>query len=116
MLVFPAPHVFLRHFRPSLNICLAAVIALMCGTASLPLPAQVQRNAGFESTTFAVVKATLIVSPDEQIDEGTLVIRDGLIVAAGKDVLPPADAQIIDGAGLVVYAGFIDAATSSLLD
>lgn len=84
-------------------------------TAALVL-AQAQRNSGFESTTFAIVKAKLVVSPDEEIEQGTLIIRDGLIVAAGKDVLPPADAEIIDGAGLVVYPGFIDAATSALLD
>ncbi len=71
---------------------------------------------GFESTTFAIVKAKLVVSPDEEIEQGTLLIRDGLIVAAGKDVALPADAEIIDGAGLTVYPGFIDAATSALLD
>src|SRR5207302_3624252 len=47
---------------------------------------------------------------------GTLVIRDGLIVAAGKDLPIPPDAEVIEGAGLTVYPGFIDAGTSALLD
>src|SRR5579863_3404478 len=81
-----------------------------------PALAQGQRNAGFESTTFAITKARLIISPDEEIEQGTLVVRDGLIVAAGKDVPVPSDAEVIDGGGLYVYAGFIDAATSILLD
>ncbi len=78
--------------------------------------AQVQRNSGFESTTFAIVKGRLVISPEEEIDQGTLVIRDGMIVAAGKDIAIPADAEVIEAAGLIVYPGFIDAGTSSLLD
>lgn len=94
----------------------AAFTLAICAALSQPAPAQVQRNAGFESKTFAITKARLVVSPEEEIEQGTLVIRDGLIVAAGKDVAVPLDAETIDGAGLIVYAGFIDAATSSLLD
>jgi len=76
----------------------------------------VPRNAGFESKTFAIVKARLVVSPEEEIEQGTLVIRDGLIVAAGKDVPIPPDAEVIEGAGLTVYPGFMHAGTSALLD
>ena len=49
---------------------------------------------------------------------GTVVARDGLIVAAGPtdDVAVPADAREIDCAGLYLYAGFLDAATDRLLD
>ncbi len=81
-----------------------------------PALAQVQRNSGFESTTFAIIKARLVISPEEEIEQGTLVLRDGLIVAAGKEVQVPSDAEIIDGTGLIVYSGFIDAGTSALLD
>ncbi|MFW6198431.1 MAG: amidohydrolase family protein, partial [Acidobacteriota bacterium] len=35
-------------------------------------------------------------------------IRDGLIEAVGTDVAPPADAVVIDGEGMVVWAGWID--------
>jgi hypothetical protein len=88
----------------------------LCAILSPVAPAQVQRNAGFEPTVFAVTKAKLVLSPEEEIEQGTLVIRDGLIVAAGKDAAVPADAEVIDATGLVVYPGFIDAGTSVLLD
>jgi hypothetical protein len=88
-----------------------AVLSAALGTAAPP-----SRNAGFEPKTFALVKARLVVSPEEEIEQGTLVMRDGMIVAAGRSVEVPADAEVIDAAGLVVYAGFIDAANSSLLD
>ena len=94
------------------RLTLFAISILFCSSGS----AQVGRNAGFESTTFALTKARLVNSPDEEVEQGTLVIRDGLIVASGKDVAIPPDAEIIDGTGLIVYPGFIDAGTSALLD
>src|SRR5262245_57566147 len=87
---------------------LVVVVSLVCALLGPAAPAQVQRNAGFEPTVFAITKAKLVLSPEEEIEQGNLVIRDGLIVAAGKDVPVPADAEVIDATGLVVYAGFID--------
>ncbi len=43
---------------------------------------------------------------------GTVVVRDGLIEAAGTDVAAPSDAEIIDAAGLHVYPGLFNAFTS----
>ena len=74
------------------------------------------RAVGFEPKAFAVVKARVVVSPEEVLDEGRVIIRNGLIVAVGKDVEIPSDAEVIDAAGLTVYAGFIDAATSDGID
>ena len=99
---------------PALLVVTAAW--LMFGSAPLSAHTPGQRNVGFEPRAFAIVKARLVISPDEEIEQGTLVIRDGLIVAAGADPQIPPDAEIIDGSGLIVYPGFIDAATSSLLD
>src|SRR5579872_2624631 len=99
-------------------LCLALRSCLFAATllaSSAPLRAQ-QRNAGFEPNTFAITNARLILSPEQEIEQGTLVIRDGLIVAAGKDVAAPSDAEVVDGTGLTVYPGFIDAGTSALLD
>src|SRR5436190_16064933 len=107
------------HLRPiaalERSMRLVIISSLFLALAQ-PAWAQGQRNAGFESTTFAIVKARLVISPDEEIEQGTLVVRDGLIVAAGKDIATPSDAEVIDGTGLYVYAGFIDAGTSALLD
>ena len=43
------------------------------------------------------------------IAKGTVVLRDGLIEAVGADVAVPADAWVIEGDGLTVYPGLIDA-------
>ncbi|MGQ0633881.1 MAG: amidohydrolase family protein [Planctomycetaceae bacterium] len=77
---------------------------------------QAERPVGFEPRAFAIVNARLVVSPDEEIEQGTLVIRDGVIAAAGQEIEAPADAEVIDGQGLIVYPGFIDAGTSALLE
>lgn len=104
-------------FRISFPVtCNCIVIIAMSLALAQPAWSQVQRNSGFESTTFAIVKARLVVSPDEEFDQGTLVLRGGLIVAAGKDIPIPPDAEVIDGTGLFVYPGFVDAGTSALLD
>ncbi len=43
---------------------------------------------------------------------GTVVVRDGLIEAAGGGVEAPADAEVIDATGLHVYPGLFNAFTS----
>ncbi len=42
-------------------------------------------------------------------EKGTVLLRDGLIEAAGKNVDLPKDAWVIDGEGLTVYPGLVDA-------
>src|SRR2546426_10191728 len=57
----------------------------------------------------ALVGGKIVTKPGEVIDGGTIVIRDGLIKAVGKDVTPPPDARVWDMKGTTIYAGFIDA-------
>jgi imidazolonepropionase-like amidohydrolase len=59
---------------------------------------------------YAIEGATLITEPGQQIDGGTIVIRDGLIEAVGSSVTIPPDAVVIDGGGLWIYPGLIDPA------
>lgn len=56
----------------------------------------------------AITGARLVLSPDKIIERGTLVMKDGVIVAAGADVAVPAGARIWKADGRTVYAGFID--------
>jgi len=42
------------------------------------------------------------------IEAGTVVIRNGLIQAVGKDTAVPADARVWDMKGMTIYAGFIE--------
>src|SRR5687768_16926930 len=59
----------------------------------------------------ALVNARLVLSPGRTLEKGTIVIRDGAIVAVGSsdDVAAPADARVWDLAGKTVYPGLIDA-------
>jgi imidazolonepropionase-like amidohydrolase len=46
------------------------------------------------------------------LEDGTVVVANGKIVAVGPQVAAPAGARVIDGRGKTVTAGFIDACTS----
>jgi hypothetical protein len=59
----------------------------------------------------ALTGATVHVAPGVAIEQGTVVLRDGLIAAAGADVDVPPDARVWDLRGRDVYAGFIDTLT-----
>lgn len=58
----------------------------------------------------AIEHATVIPAPGEKIEQATVLIVDGRIAAVGPDeqVALPAGTRRVDGAGLYVYAGFID--------
>jgi len=56
----------------------------------------------------ALVGGKVVTKPGETIDGATIVIRNGLIEAVGKNVATPADARVWDMTGLTIYAGFIE--------
>jgi hypothetical protein len=64
---------------------------------------------------WAVKDARIITLAGPPIEKGNLVIRDGLIEAAGANIPIPKDAEIIDGSKLTVYPGLMDGLGQSLL-
>src|SRR5215212_652944 len=62
--------------------------------------------------TYAIRNARVVTVSGPDIENGTVVIRDGKIEAVGVNVSVPAGAQTIDGRGLSVYPGMIDLGTS----
>ncbi len=62
--------------------------------------------------TVAIRDARLVTVSGDVIERGTIVLRDGKIAAIGPTAAIPGGAQVIDGKGLTVYPGMIDAATS----
>lgn len=64
------------------------------------------------ASVYAIVGARIEIGDGRVIDKGTVVVRDGVIIAVGADAKPPADAEIIKADGLTVYPGFIDAYVS----
>jgi imidazolonepropionase-like amidohydrolase len=69
-------------------------------------------SAQTRTDVYAVMNARIITVSGAAIERGTVVVRDGLIESVGADVKVPADARVLDGAGLTIYPGFIDALTS----
>jgi imidazolonepropionase-like amidohydrolase len=79
---------------------------LLLGLATLLVPGLAQAE------THAITNALIHVGGEaDVITDGTVVIRDGRIVAVGRDVAIPDDAEIIDGTGKVVTAGLMDPLT-----
>ena len=61
---------------------------------------------------YAITGGTLHPVSGPAVPNGTLIIRDGLIEAAGANVNVPSDAAIVDVQGAHVYPGLFDAQTS----
>ena len=62
--------------------------------------------------TYVIRNARIVTVSGTDIENGSVVIRDGKIEAVGPTVNAPAGAQQIDGRGLSVYPGMIDLGTS----
>ncbi|HSM59335.1 MAG TPA: hypothetical protein VK849_01005, partial [Longimicrobiales bacterium] len=61
---------------------------------------------------FAIRGARVVTVSGQVIDNGTVVVSDGVITAVGRNVTVPPEAWVIDGAGKTVYPGLIDAMTT----
>ncbi|HYK21523.1 MAG TPA: amidohydrolase family protein [Pyrinomonadaceae bacterium] len=89
-----------------LLLCTGSVFAQQIGNPTMQegvLPAR---------GVFAIRNARIVTVTGPDIENGTVVIRDGKIDAVGTNVTVPAGAQTIDGHGLSVYPGMIDAGTN----
>lgn len=58
--------------------------------------------------SFAIQGAKLVPVSGPAIDNGTILLEDGLITAIGREVKIPPAAWVIEGKGLTVYPGLID--------
>lgn len=57
----------------------------------------------------AIRNAKIVTVSGPTLAKATVVVRNGLIEAVGETVAIPPEAQVIEGEGLVVYPGLIDA-------
>jgi imidazolonepropionase-like amidohydrolase len=90
--------------RIRVNVVIASIAAaVVAGRADAP-------------HVYAIKGARLVTAAGAPIASGTLVIRNGLIAAAGAGVQVPGDAVVIDGTGLWVYPGLIDMGNAADLD
>jgi len=77
-------------------LCAAALLDAAAGPAGL----------------IAIRNARIVPVSGPVIEKGTVVIREGLIADIGAGATVPAGAWVIDGEGLTVYPGLIDAISS----
>ena len=61
--------------------------------------------------SFLLRGATVHTMAGTEIENGSVLVRAGKIVGVGKNLAAPKDTKVIDGKGLHVYPGMIDAAT-----
>jgi len=92
------------HLRPGL-----ALRALIGATwaAALLLCADAANAARIPS--YAITKVKVMTVSGAVIENATVVLRDGVVVDVGPSVAVPKDARVIDGTGLTLTPGLIDA-------
>jgi hypothetical protein len=98
----------MRQTRLSL---VSAAAALAATLAFGPLAASTP-----PSLTYAIRGARVFTAAGAPIDNATIVVRNGVIDDVGASVTVPADAIVIDGAGMNVYPGLIDMANEAPLE
>ncbi len=90
-------------------------LKLLAGVCLLTMALQAQTTfpvngvADPKSGSMAFTNATIVKDASTTINNGTLVIREGRIVAVGTGVAIPADAVVIDCNGKFIYPSFVDA-------
>jgi imidazolonepropionase-like amidohydrolase len=85
-------------------------IALTCAffAGSVFGQSVIMNNPG-KKPLVAIRNATIVPVTSAPIPNGTIVFDKGVITAVGANVAVPAGATVIDGTGLFVYPGLIDA-------
>jgi len=63
---------------------------------------------GGEPLYFAIRGARVVPVSGPPMENATVVISRGIIIAVGKDITVPPEAWVIDGKGLTVYPGLVD--------
>ena len=90
------------------KICLA----ILMGCFSLSLFAQptfpVNGVGDERTTTFVFTHATIVKDPQNSLQNATMLVRNGKIIAIGTNVIVPADAIVTDCSGKTIYPSFID--------
>ena len=97
---------------------LSLSLLLLLQLPLLAAPPQIEPVAGLRDRTprvQAIVGGKIVQRPGKVIENGTIVIRDGVIVAVGEKVDVPAEARVWDAKGKTVYPGFIDAFTEQTI-
>ncbi len=92
-----------------------AVAALVLAAALTAQPALLSAQQGDWPSPppfYAIRGARIVPVSGPVIEDGTVVVANGVITAVGANAAIPPEAWVIDGKGLTVYPGLIDALTN----
>jgi imidazolonepropionase-like amidohydrolase len=92
--------------RIGLCALLGAMVAICLFVTASPAFAQ-----GGEPQYFAIRGAKVVPVSGPAMEDATVVVARGVILAVGKDAAIPADAWVVEGKGLTIYPGLVDALT-----
>jgi hypothetical protein len=84
------------------------LMLLVCWCLATNLQAQDEVVLTPVTKTYAITNVNINQAPGKKIEMGTILIKDGVIKAVGKNITIPADAWVIKADSMQAYAGFID--------
>src|SRR6202044_3195376 len=96
----------------SVRTALAALAMACCVIVCASIHAAAAPAEGGPPRYCAITNARIVPVSGAVIESGTVVIARGLIQSVGTTATIPPEAWVIDGKGLTVYPGLIDAGTS----
>ena len=89
-------------------------ISILSVLVFLPLCSFAQNDGGIiraDNSKFALTNAKIYTVTNGIIENGTIIINNGIIEAVGTNISIPGDAQVIDYSGQEIYPGMIDSGT-----
>jgi imidazolonepropionase-like amidohydrolase len=107
--------------KGQLSIATVSLLCALCALSIIAINVQAQRLSGASvlqqspaatNAAYLIRNARIFTLAGPVIENGTILIRNGKIEAVGTSVAAAPGAQEIDGTGLNVYPGMIDAGTS----
>ncbi|MBU4330965.1 MAG: amidohydrolase family protein [Acidobacteria bacterium] len=98
--------------RSNIPFCLALILLVV--SASILLPASGRVDGAIDGVSrIVVIKAAHVLPMNgPEIQNGMVIVRDGKILAVGRDLNVPDGAEIIDGGGGWLLPGMIEAHTT----
>lgn len=102
-----------RRLAPPVLAALTVAAPVLASALAPPaLAAQPRPTRPEDVRLYAISGARIVTVSGAVIDNGTVVVDDGVIGAVGPGVAAPPGAWVIDGSGKTVYPGLFDALTT----
>lgn len=106
-------HRFTQIKQMFFNLCLSVFICgLLFFNANAQLNSGAQQNVNGKAGNFLIQNARIVTVSGATIENGSVLIQNGKIAQIGNFTINAAGVETINGTGLSVYPGMIDAATN----